>query len=71
MLDPMPEPSLESPDIEYYPQPNDKCECGHLHKEHYSRGAECWGEDCGCREFEPDPPITKHPFVYYTPAANR
>ena len=50
MFDPMPFRSMESPDIEYYPQPNDMCECGHLEKEHHGRM--CWGEDCGCREFK-------------------
>lgn len=69
MADPMPEQNLEPDTIEYYPQPNDRCECGHLEKDH--RGRICWGEDCGCDGFEIDPPLKKAPFVYYTPAANR
>ena len=69
MNDPMPFRSMESPDIEYTPQPNDRCECGHLEKEHHGRI--CWGEDCGCRSFEIDPPLRKAPFTYYVPAANR
>ena len=71
MLDPMPEPSLESPEIEYYPQPNDRCECGHLEKQHYGKPYQCWSEDCGCVDFEIDPPLKKAPFVYSIPSANR
>lgn len=69
MFDKIPEPNLEPGTIEYYPQPNDMCECGHLEKIH--RGRICWGEDCGCRSFEIDPPLKKAPFTYYIPRSMR
>lgn len=42
---------LTPPDVIELPQPNDKCDCGHIADDHHGVAMLCWKANCDCGGF--------------------